>query len=163
MLNVVPKTLSTERGIVIQKNLPALKKDVGDFNHFGDWSPWSDLDPAYRVSVEGLPLTVGHKFNWSSDSADVGSGHQAITAISENQIDLTLIFTAPWESEANVYYKLEKVNGGTKVSWGFEQEANLMMGFFGIEEMVGESYDKGLAKLKTLAESKLFLNAPVLK
>ena len=157
---LIPATIETEQSVVINKNMKSLNKYMSNYNRFTDWSPWSELDPACVVTVEGTPNTVGHKYTWASDSADVGTGYQTIDAISANQIDQTITFTAPWESTADVWYKLETVEGGTKVSWGFKQEGALVMTFMGIDEMVGESYKKGLAKLKTIAESKLILNAP---
>lgn len=160
-LFLIPTTIQTEQSIVIKKNVSSLNKYMSNYNHFTDWSPWAELDPNTEIEVFGDPNKVGHKYTWKSENEEVGVGYQTIDAITEDKIDMTITFTSPWESTADVWYKLDKVDEGTKVSWGFKQEGAIIMSFMGIDEMVGESYKKGLAKLKTIAESKMILNSPL--
>lgn len=152
LLNVIPQTLAVEESVVINAPLDKVYPQVVEYDNFVKWSPWSGLDPKQKTTFSGEPGQVGATFAWESESEEVGVGSMTITAVSENKVDLKLVFTSPWESEANVYYKFEEVEGGTKVSWGFTQEANVMMGFFGIEEMLSEQYNQGLTQLKTLVE-----------
>jgi hypothetical protein len=154
ILNVVPKTLSVERSIVVNADPALVREQVVKFENFKVWSPWSGLDPSQKTEITGVDGTPGAKFSWASESEEVGTGFQTIKNVSEERIDMELEFTAPWESKANTYFIFNEVEDGLKVTWGFKQEANLMMGFFGIEEMLAETYDEGLTELKKLCESK---------
>ena len=154
ILNVVPKSLSVERSVVINADPAFIRDQVVKFENFLVWSPWSGLDKDQKVEITGVDGTVGAKYAWQSENEEVGKGFQTIKSVSKERVDMELEFTAPWESVSDVYYLFEEVENGFKVTWGYKQEANLMMGLFGIEEMLGENFEEGLADLKEICESK---------
>lgn len=126
-----------------------LYKNVSKFENFRKWSPWEKLDPTQTVRIEGQDGEVGAQLFWDSDDDNVGHGSQKITSISPNQIDMELIFTAPWQSTSKVYYVFKDVDGGTELTWGFEGEGPIMQKLF-VGPMLSKQYQSGLATLATL-------------
>ena len=149
----MPTTLKVEESIIIKANKALVYDNVVKFENFAKWSPWSGLDPDQVNKLTGTDGEVGATMSWISKKEDVGEGSQKIVSKSPDRVDIKLKFTAPWESESNVYYLFKNVEEGIKVSWGFEQEANNMMGLMGIEKMLSEKYKEGLAALKVLIEN----------
>ncbi|MDW3652843.1 MAG: SRPBCC family protein [Bacteroidia bacterium] len=154
MVIFAPTNVAVETSEVIPASKTMVFQEVLTFKARDAWNPWTDMDPNIKQEIIGEDGTVGAKYRWEGNS-DVGSGEQEITAIEGmDKVDTKLIFTAPWESEADTYMKLEEVEGGTKVSWGFSSEAprptNAMMLF--MKGAIEKDYNKGLKRLKKLIE-----------
>ena len=105
----------------------------------------------------GIPYMIG---SLESTDKNVGKGEQEITGIVEGErIDYELRFVEPFESKEHAYMILESVSENqTKVIWGFKGKMpypmNIMMLFMDFEEMIGNDFEIGLARLKEIMESK---------
>lgn len=134
---------------------------VVDFHHWGEWSPWAKLDPDMQQVITGEG--IGHRMAWSSAQKNVGNGVQEITALDENKMVQThLAFEGMGAATARL--DLKPVPEGTEVVWSFE--ANMREGaslwrqpmatYFGyfMDKFVGADYEKGLAALKEIVESR---------
>jgi len=89
--------------------------------------------------------------------AAVGAGEQTLKSFTPNEkVVVDLKFTAPWESEAEATTSLEKVEGGTRESWGFSSPMAFPMNIMGLflSGTLAKDYDKGLANLKALVEEE---------
>jgi uncharacterized protein YndB with AHSA1/START domain len=153
---ILPKEVNLEREIVIEAPVDSVFPMVVSFENFVTWSPWSEYDPHADIRFEGSDGQVGSVYHWSGND-DVGVGSMEIVDLMPNrQIDLKLVFTSPWESESDVYYKFEDAESATKVIWGYSANApfptNVVMKLVGMEKMLGKDYDNGLAKLKGMIE-----------
>jgi len=154
---LAPKEMHVERDIVIDAPMSVVKDQTIHFSKFKEWQPWAELDPAMESSIEGEDGTVGAVYTWKGND-DVGEGSQEITSITDSRADIKLTFTAPWESESNTYFEYEPVNEGVKVTWGMDgdlgfMESIMMNYLMDGEKMVGDMYEKGLAKLKEVSEA----------
>lgn len=128
---------------------------VGDLRRFNEFSPWADLDPNIKYTFEGPESGVGQKMNWTSDNADVGSGSQTITEYEPpNFVESALHFGMRGKSAAT--WDLVPSTTGTKATWGFRADLDgIPAKWFGLmfDRWIGADYEKGLFKLKTLAEA----------
>lgn len=141
-----------ERTAVINATVDEIQPEMTDFNKFQTWSPWVGMDPKATYEFKGTQGAVGAEMSWSGND-EVGTGTQKVTAISADRIDLSLVFTAPWESTSDVYYTFKPADAGTEVTWGYKGEMGILMTFMvDMEEMLGGTYEKGLASLKAKME-----------
>jgi hypothetical protein len=151
-----------ERSIVVRTQPSAVFQQINGFKNFNKWSPFYELDPNSKYTFEGPDTGVGAKMNWESEKDDVGSGSQWIIESVENKhirTGLKLGYDGTYTSDFN----LEPVDGGTKVTWTYDGDVSgtgmvtssmgKVMGMF-MDGMLGPMYEKGLDKLKTVAESE---------
>lgn len=150
----MPATLAVEKSKLIKGDEALIYESVSKFENFHQWSPWTKLDPEMSKTFDGPSGQVGAKYRWESPKDDVGTGRQEITSASKEKIEMDLYFEKPFESQAKVYFTFNSVEDGVEVAWGFNQDANRMMTFLGIEEMVGESYMEGLNNLQDFVNQK---------
>jgi hypothetical protein len=150
-----PKTYSVERSIVINQPAEKLYQELSDYNTFKEWNPWTINDSATIKLIEGTPCQSGHKYSW--EGGKTGKGHLTITETdSLRMIHSKLVMEAPMKSESEVYFTLEAVQEGTKVTWKNEGKLNYPLGrYFGfmIIDMLEKDFDKGLNNLKTYTET----------
>lgn len=154
---LLPDRAHTERAIVIEAPPATVFTLLNGFRRFNEWSPWAELDPNTNYMIEGPVNGVGAKQSWSSQSDSVGSGSQEIIEVVPYlSIKLRLIFSG-FDSDNVATYTLTPEGSGTKVVWSNDAtfKGNLMGRYFGLmlDSMIGPDYEKGLARLKTLAES----------
>ena len=127
---------------------------VGDLRRFNEFSPWADLDPNIKYTFEGPESGVGQKMNWTSDNADVGSGSQTITRYEPpNFLETQLDFGMRGRPVAS--FDLVPSTAGTNVTWTFKSDLDgIPAKWFGLmfDRWIGADYEKGLAKLKAVAE-----------
>ncbi len=68
-----PDTMVVERSATIAAPPSAVFAVVNDFSRWNDWSPWAELDPEMKTSLEGPKSGVGAVYKWSGNN-DVGEG-----------------------------------------------------------------------------------------
>jgi hypothetical protein len=148
-----------ERSIVINAQPSAIFQQINSFKNFEKWSPWMEQDPKTKITFEGPESGVGAKMNWTSEKLDNGS--QWIIESEENKhlkTGMSLGMDGNYTSEIF----LEPVDGGTKVIWTYDGDVSdtgmatslmgKIMGKF-MDGFLGPDYERGLSKLKTVAES----------
>ncbi len=128
---------------------------VGDLRRFNEFSPWADLDPNIKYTFEGPESGIGQKMNWTSDNADVGNGSQTITRYEPpNFLETQLDFGMRGRPVAS--FDLVPSTTGTNVTWTFKSDLDgIPAKWFGLmfDRWIGANYEKGLFKLKTVAEA----------
>ncbi len=144
-----------ERSIVIDRPPSVVFALLNSYKRFNEWSPWADLDPKTTYEYSGTEQGVGAKMAWTSTDASVGTGSQEITASTPNERVETLLDFGD-QGKATAYFQLTPEGKGTRVAWGFNSDlkgpVERLFGLI-IPGMIGGDYEKGLAKLKPLAES----------
>lgn len=153
---ITPNDYSVERSIVINADKAFIMDNVRSLKNMQKWSPWAEYDPNQKVSYTGNDGEVGSVSRWEGNE-DVGVGEQEVTKITDNRVETELRFIEPWESVSNAYVQVDEVEEGYKVSWGFTGTnpfpMNAMGVFMNMDEMIGKDFEKGLNKLKAMAES----------
>jgi uncharacterized protein YndB with AHSA1/START domain len=152
---LLPSSAHVERDIVINAPPEAIFPMVVNLKENNEWSPWNEQDPDMKQTYTGTDGEVGSKVEWESEHPKVGSGTQEVTAVEPNKrVDTHLGFGD--HGTADAYFTFEPGDGGTKVTWGFDSDLgnNPIGRYFGLvmDGMIGPMYEKGLEKIKELAE-----------
>lgn len=152
---LLPRQVHLERRITIDAPRATVYTLVDGYKQFNKWSPWAEKDPNCKYTWAGPEFGVGAKQSWSGNS-DVGSGSQEIVdAKPFEQVTTKLEFTGHGAATARM--TLTPATNGTDVVWGLDSDvgAGPIGRYFGLlmDHFVGPDFEKGLAKLKTLAES----------
>jgi uncharacterized protein YndB with AHSA1/START domain len=130
---------------------------IDDFHAWRQWSPWEDVDPALRREYGGAESGVGARYAWEGNRK-AGKGNMEIVGSTPERVDVRLSFEKPWKATNSVAFTLAPAGGqSTEVTWrmtgtntGF---AALFAKVFSMDRMLGKDFEKGLARMKTAAES----------
>lgn len=161
---LLPASVHVERSVVVVVPQQQVYDAVNGFESFNEWSPWATLDPNTRYEFSGPQAGVGARMSWASDDPAVGVGSQEIIeSTAPTLVRVRLRFDG--QDDALSFYRLEALEAGTKITWGFDAEFgnNLIGRWFGalmFDSMIGADYQKGLDKLKILLESKPVSSEP---
>lgn len=151
-----PKEMNIERSTTVNAKPEVLVPMLGDLKFFHEkWSPWSELDPNMQVTYEGSAGAVGHLYKWSGND-DVKSGSIVIDSMLPRRVVQTLTF-GEGDMKSKAWFTVVPEGEGSLVTWGMFGETpflfRAMALFMNMEKMVGDHYEKGLAKLKSVVES----------
>ena len=151
-----PDTYKVERSATVDAPADVVYGMVVDFHSWQAWSPWEAMDPSMKKNFEGSGK--GATYHWVGNK-DVGEGQMTIVDVKPNeQIDIKLDFIKPWESTSQTLFTFEAAGDKTTVRWtmsgkaGFVEKAMCLIK--NMDEMVGPDFEKGLAKLKSGAETE---------
>lgn len=129
---------------------------IDNFHQWRLWSPWEDADPQLARTYTGPESGVGARYAWRGNRK-AGAGTMEIKADAEREIGVELTFEKPFKATNFVTFTLAPVAGGSEVTWKMTGTRSGMMGVLGkvfpIDNLIGKDFDKGLARLKTIAES----------
>ncbi|MEM1326387.1 MAG: SRPBCC family protein [Bacteroidota bacterium] len=153
---VAPKEMSVARSVQIDAPPSTVYSYVSTFEQSSRWQPWDKRDPNMKQGIDGMDGEVGSS-NWWEGNEEVGKGKQTLMSVTPNErVEVEMHFIEPFESKAAAFTQLEEVDGGTKVTWGFDSPMAFPMNVMGLF-MTGaleDDYDEGLASLKQLVESE---------
>lgn len=131
-----------------------------DFHEWRKWSPWEETDPNLERDYSGAPSGVGAIYAWKGNS-QAGSGRMEVLEVDGSHVGVDLHFSAPMRAHNRIDFTLAPAGDGsdaTRVEWVMTGPQNLVMRlmsvFWKMEKMVGPDFEKGLARLKTAAESR---------
>ena len=130
---------------------------IDDFHQWRAWSPWEDIDPGLRRDYSGPDAGVGARYAWEGNRK-AGKGSMEITESAPERVGLRLVFEKPWKADNRVAFELEPAGEGTTaVTWRMtgtnKGVAGIFAKVFNMDRLVGKDFEKGLARLKTTAES----------
>jgi hypothetical protein len=132
-----------------------LHQFAGVFILFG--SPLEQADPNMQKTFAGPAAGAGQSFAWSGKEA--GTGKMTIEeSVPGQKVGVKLEFVKPMASTATVALTLAGTPTGSFVTWSMDGNHNFIGKAFGMfvnmDNMLGGDIEKGLAQLKTVAESK---------
>jgi hypothetical protein len=153
-----PSACHIERSITIAAPPEAAFAQVNDFHAWQAWSPYEKLDPQMKRAFGGAASGTGATYAWTSDSPKAGEGRMTLERsepASRAVIGLELI--KPFAATNTVTFTFVPAAGGTKVTWAmdgtndfFTKAIHLVVD---VDKLVGADFERGLASLKTVAES----------
>jgi hypothetical protein len=133
----------------------AVRALVNDFHLWQQWSPWEDLDPNLTRTYGGAASGVGAQYSWEGNRK-AGSGAMEIIAATPESMRIELNFLRPWRATSEVVFTFADEGAGTHVTWTMTGTntglAKLFARFINFDKLVGTDFEKGLARLKELAE-----------
>ena len=153
---VGPSKIKVERSIDINASADVIKSKIIDLKFFHEtWSPWTEKDPAMKVTFTGETGKEGNKMAWESNVKGVGNGSMTYKYTRGDTIMEALFFEG--QGDAQIYHIVSANGNASKVTWIMQNSVpfffRVMMLFMNIDKMVGPDFEKGLAKLKTALES----------
>jgi len=150
----LPSSVHVERSLVLPASSELIYNEIIDLRQWHKWSPWHQQDPDMTITYDGRLKGEGGSYRWTSDK--VGNGSLTIIEARPYQYIATdLKFME--QGQATGYYRLEPIDEGTIVTWGFETNMGQTpiakyMGLM-MDNMVGSDFEHGLQRLKTHIQS----------
>lgn len=154
---ILPESVRVERSVEINRPVAEVYPYVADFANWPSWNPWSEMEPG-AVNTFSSPSS-GKGASWSWEGTEIGKGSLTAEEVRENEyLESRLSFMEPWESEAKDQWQFTAIDEQqTELSWSnevilsypFERYYALFL-----DAVLGEQMEKGLAKLKQVAEEK---------
>lgn len=153
----LPESTRIERSVQIDRPVAEVYPYVSDFANWPSWNPWSEMEPA-AVNTFSSPSS-GKGASWSWEGTEIGKGSLTAEEVKENEyLQSKLSFMEPWESEAKDQWQFTALDEqSTELSWSNEVSLSYPFGrYYGLflDIVLGEQMEKGLTKLKKLAEKK---------
>ena len=129
---------------------------IANLKSMNTWNPFVEPDPAIKIAYSGPDSGKGAAHTWSGNSK-VGEGRIEITdAAPSSRVTMRLDMLKPMKASNLVEFTLQPTGDSTAVSWAMSGRqpfmAKLMTVFIDCDRMVGSQFEKGLGKLKAIAE-----------
>jgi hypothetical protein len=153
----LPREIHVERSIGVRAPPATVFEIVNGFGRFNEYSPWFETDPQAKYTYEGPASGVGAKMSWVSEDRGVGNGSQEIVR-SEPPRTVQSRLEFGGEATAVATWTIQPTDEGSHVTWAFDTDLgmNPAMRYMGLafDHLIGRDYERGLARLKKLAESQ---------
>lgn len=151
-----PDTFAIERSALIMAPPERIYPLIADLRTLNTWNPFA-ADASITMSYSGPSIDKGATYDFASPRA--GTGRFEITDTRPpSLITARLVMTKPFACDNRVEYRLVPEGPATRVTWHMSGHSTLMSKVMGLamdpDKMVGGMFLKGLADLKTMAESK---------
>jgi uncharacterized protein YndB with AHSA1/START domain len=129
---------------------------INNMHAMNTWNPFSEADPEIKITYTGPDSGKGARYEWTGNSK-VGQGSIEITDVAApSRVALRLDTLKPMEGHHTVVFTLAPNGSDTDVTWVLSGErpfiGKVMDAVFNMDRMVGSQFEKGLAKLKSIAE-----------
>ncbi|MFI6046069.1 SRPBCC family protein [Nocardia sp. NPDC051321] len=130
---------------------------IDNLREWTKWSPWEDLDPQLQRTYTGPDAGIGAKYAWIGNRK-AGAGSMEVVASADREIGIQLVFEKPWKATNQVLFELNPTeSGATEVVWRMTGEQQGLMKVLSkvlpTDKIVGKDFEKGLARLKAVAEA----------
>lgn len=149
---VQPNSFNVTRTKTINAPAAVIFNNVIDFKNWEAWSPWAEADPDMTITLHEKTKGVGGSYSWENKD---GEGSMKTLAVYPNDsISQEMQFSN--FPTSNVYWKFEKTENGTNVTWGMKSDKMpFLLKFFaaiggGMDNMIGPDYERGLEKLDSI-------------
>ncbi len=152
-----PNSFRIQRSLEIKASPDQIFPLINNFHAWEAWSPWERVDPAVKRTYLGESSGQGAIYEWRGNQ-DIGQGRmEIIESQSPARLVIKLDFIKPIEAHNTVEFVLESHGDATTMTqsmYGPSPFISRVMGlFFNMEKMVGEKYEEGLARIKSIVES----------
>ncbi len=158
IIALIASTKPNDWTVQRQETIPGAPAKVfaymDDPRKFLEWSPWSKLDPAMKVTCGGPASGTGANFLWEGNSK-VGAGKMTITESRPNDlVRCRLDFYKPMKCTNTQDFVLKPDGSQTTVTWIMSGKApfyfKLILVFASSDSMMGDNLESGLANLKAV-------------
>ena len=152
---VLPRQVHVERSVSIGRPPADVFPLANSLKRFNEWSPWKDIDPTAQITFSGPDSGVGSSMHWAGNR-QIGTGTDTIIASdTDRQVRLELDFGP--QGKATSAIQFAPASDGTTVTWTLDMDVGASpvgryAGLF-MDRIIGPDYERGLARLKALAEA----------
>jgi len=131
--------------------------DLNDYKNWKDWGPWFEKDSTLDVQYEENTIGKGASYSWTSE-IEGGGRMRTISVNPPDRIDQEIYFETPFgEMRSDVYWTIERTEGGTDLTWGIKGELPFLSRFMAseMEEQMGPMEERGLELFNERIQKKL--------
>ncbi|MEK6261776.1 MAG: SRPBCC family protein [Planctomycetota bacterium] len=152
-----PNTFQVSRSLKMAAPASKTFEQVNDLHRMNVWNPWANLDPAMKQTYEGAEAGAGAIYSWDGNS-NVGAGRQTIVESRPNDlVRIKLEFFRPFKGTNDVEFTFQPEGRETLVTWAMTGQyvfiTKVMGCFMSMDKMIGGSFEKGLADMKSIVEA----------
>ncbi len=130
---------------------------VVDLHRWTAWSPWEDLDPDLQRTYSGKDSGVGAAYAWSGNRRAGQGRMEVVEAVEPSLVRVDVSFVKPFRSQNDTVFRIDPEGEGSKVTWTMTGPRTLVTRVMGLvrsmDAMIGPDFEKGLARLKRVAET----------
>ncbi len=149
-------TYTVLRWTTIDASPAAVYAQVANFRNWRSWSPWEELDPNLERAYGGPESGIGAWYAWSGNRKAGKGRMEIIDATPPERLRMDLTFEKPFKSRNENVFLIEPADEGSRVTWTMtgpmSPSMRVLTIFKSMDSMVGPDFEKGLARLKTVAE-----------
>ncbi len=156
---LLPGVTHFERTIDIASPASTVYDQINELKNWEQWSAWAKIDPNTQWTYsQPSSAGIGAYYTWVGNK-DVGEGKITIVDAKPNEnVHCKMEFKGGGDAMAD-FKLVGKDSTSTKITWAFDSDhgMNPMARWFGLamnKFLVGPDYEKGLANLKALCETK---------
>jgi effector-binding domain-containing protein len=150
-----------EESTTINAPLPVVFNEVNNFKNWEAWGPWMDDSDDLILAYSDTTIGEGASYSWKSEK--MGDGSISTTkAIPDSTIEQEITIVSKYgETKSDGYWKFDKIEEGTKVTWGIKGRQSFMekMAFAFTDssytQMMRPMISEGLEKLKLVTLDKM--------
>jgi hypothetical protein len=152
----LPEKWHVERSISVNASPSKIYNLTTDFKNWSKWSPWYNLDPNAKWIFSDSTFGVSAWYSWESEQSNLGKGRLEMISAIKNQSNQYKQEIDDMGSSIGGFTLTPEGDNTTKVTWTLDGENKGMAKLFGVLMgfFVGSDYEKGLANIKQVAESK---------
>ncbi|MGY3803358.1 SRPBCC family protein [Pigmentibacter ruber] len=158
---VIPGDYLIKREIDIDLSADKVFPYISSVKLADEWMPWKDQDPNLKMTYQGPESGVGATSIWESNG-NMGQGKaEVVEQILNEKVKTKITYTKPMSFEQISIFKLTKKNENqTTMEWSVEGKNTFLgrlictLGIINMDKYVGGEFEKGLKKLKGMAEKK---------
>jgi effector-binding domain-containing protein/ribosome-associated toxin RatA of RatAB toxin-antitoxin module len=122
-INTKPNTFDVSHTKLIKAPISTVYKTVNNYKTWDNWAPWIEQDTTLVVKLFDKTQGVDAGYTWESKK-DAGGSMKTLAAIENKSIQQEIIFNNSGSSD--IYWKFNKVNDGTEVTWGIKGDLGLL-------------------------------------
>jgi len=152
-----PAEYSVTRSATVAAPAENVFAQVNEPKKWEAWNPWGKIDPAMKLTYTGPASGVGAAYAWVGNN-EVGEGRMTITeSRPPERILFNLEFLKPMAGGSITEFTFKPAGNQTTVTWTMTGKNNFIgkafCMFMNMDKMFGGQFEKGLADLKTVAET----------
>jgi uncharacterized protein YndB with AHSA1/START domain len=151
-----PDDFEIARSTVINAPQQRVFDLINDLHKFNQWNPWLEKEPSAGLDYTGPDVGPGAAYSWKGKKTGEGS-MKIVSSAAPGNVDIDLQFLKPWKANNKVAFTLQDLGGQTRVNWAMRGRSNFMSKLFttfmSMDQMVGKDFERGLQRLKQLAEA----------
>ncbi len=151
-----PATFHIQRSVTINAPTEKVFSFIDDLHKWPLWAPQDREGPSIKRTFAGAERGVGATSDWSG-SGNTGKGRMTITgSIPYRSVRLAVDWERPFNVRNINEFALEPDGANARVTWSMTGPnlfiMKVMSVFTNMDRMMGQHFESGLDKLKTIAE-----------
>ncbi len=152
-----PSEFMVERSTTIAAPASAIQPHIASLRAMSEWSPWTKMDSQMKLEYSGPEAGVGATQSW--EGPQMGKGRLSVTAVKPDQeVEMKLEMLEPMAATNRIRFILEPAGAETRVRWRMDGTSGFlgkaMSLAIGLDEMIGEPFEQGLAALEAVVETE---------